>query len=178
MSVQQAKPYDPTALGQPEEDAPGTLRDEEGNLLPSFDPKHAEPFQGLLYLGALQTEFTWVGHTFSIRTLRDGEKLAIAQIIKQYADTMGGDRAYGAAVAAMCILSVDGEELPIPIGESKKAYEWGLQRFNYVVNNWFSTTVNKVFNEYLALEDKALQVVEAMGKASAPVDLTPSSNDI
>jgi len=179
MSEQQARSFDPTQLGPKEpEDAPGTLRDEEGNLLPSFDPKYAEPFRGLAYVGALQTTFTWVGHQFSIRTLRDGEKLAIAQIIKQYADTMGGDRAYGCAVAAMCILTVDGEELPIPIGESKKAYEWGLQRFSYVVENWFSTTVNKVFNEYLALEDLANQVVEAMGKASAPVDLTPSSSDI
>lgn len=179
MSVQQAKSFDPTQLGPKEpEDEPGTLRDEEGNLLPSFDPKYAEPFKGLAYVGALQTEFDWVGHHFVIRTLRDGEKLAIAQIIKQYADTMGGDRAYGAAVAAMCILSVDGDELPIPIGESKRAYEWGLQRFSYVVENWFSTTVNKVFNEYLALEDLALQVVEAMGKASAPEVSTPSLNDI
>lgn len=179
MSEQQAKSYDPTQLGPKDpEDAPGTLRDEEGNLLPSFDPKYAEPFRGLAYVGALQTDFEWVGHRFSIRTLRDGEKLAVAQIIKQYADTMGGDRAYACAIAAMCIITVDGDELPIPIGESRKAYEWGLLRFNYVVETWFSTTVNKVFNEYMTLEDLAAQVVDAMGKALAPEVSTPSLNDI
>ncbi len=179
MSEQQAKSFDPTELGPKDpEDAPGTLRDEEGNLLPSFDPKYATPFKGLAYVGALQTSFDWTGHEFSIRTLRDGEKLAVAQIIKQYADTMGAERAYAAAITAMCIIHVDGEELPIPIGESRKAYEWGLQRFNYIAENWFTPTVNKVFNEYLALEDLVVQVVEAMGKASAPEVSTPSSNDI
>lgn len=179
MSTQQAKSFDPTLLGPQEpEDAPGTLRDEEGNLLPSFDPKYAEPFRGLAYIGALQNEFEWTGHRFVVRTLRDGEKLAVAKIIQEYSDTMGADRAYACAIAAMCVIHVDGEELPIPIGESRKAYEWGLQRFSYVVENWFSPTVNRVFNEYLTLEDLAVQVVEAMGKASAPEDSTPSSNDI
>lgn len=178
MSEQQAKAYDPTLLGPQEEDEPGTLRDEEGNLLPSFDPKYSVPFKGLLYIGALQDQFDWLGHSFQIRTLREGEKLAIAQIIKQFADTMGADRAYASAVAALCLLSVDGEDLPVPIGESKRAYEWGLQRFAYVIENWHQTTVDQVFNRYVRLEDLAHQVVEAMGKASAPVDLSPSSNDI
>lgn len=179
MSEQRAMAFDPTLLGPQEgEDEPGTLRDEEGHLLPSFDAKHTENFKGLLYLGALQDDFEWLGHTFVIRTLRDGEKLAVAQIIKQYADTMGAERAYACAMAAMCILSVDGDDLPIPIGETRKAYEWGLQRFNYVKDNWFGMTIDQVFNRYVQLEDLAFRVIEAMGKASAPEDSNPSSNAI
>lgn len=174
MSEQQAKAYDPTALAQEPEDEPGTLRDEEGNLLPSFDPRHAEGLKGLAFVGALSTSFTWLGHDFVIRTLRDGEKLAVAQIIKEFADTMGADRAYGCAISAMCTMSVDGEELPIPIGESRRSYEWGLQRFNYVKDTWFPFTVDAVFNAYVRLEDLAAQVVEAMGKASAPEGSNPS----
>jgi hypothetical protein len=174
---QQAKAYDPTTLGQEPEDEPGALRDEDGNLLPSFDPKYAEPLKGLAFIGALSTSFTWLGHEFVIRTLRDGEKLAVAQIIKEFADTMGADRAYGCAIAAMCTMSVDGEELPVPIGESRRSYEWGLQRFNYVKDTWFPFTVDKVFNEYVALEDLAAKTVEAMGKASAPEDSNPSSSE-
>jgi hypothetical protein len=168
MSEQQAKAYDPTTLVSEPEDAPGTLRDEEGNLLPSFDQKYADPFKGLLYLGALSNDFTWLGHDFVIRTLRDGEKLAIAQIIQPYANTMGADRAYANAVVAMAIMSLDGDDLPVPIGEPRKAHEWGLQRFNYVKDNWYPYTIDKVFNEYLLLEDLAARVMDAMGKASAP----------
>jgi hypothetical protein len=175
---QQAKSYDPTTLGSPSDDEPGTLRDEEGNVLPTFDPKHAEPFKGLLYLGALSDSFEWLGHTFDIRTLRDGEKLAVASIIKPYVETMGADRAYADAMVAMCITGVDGDDLPIPIGETKRAHEWGHQRFQYVKDNWFSSTVDVVFNRYLMLEDLATKVLVAMGKASAPEDSIPSSSTI
>lgn len=173
-----AKAYDPTTLAKEPEDEPGTLRDEEGNLLPSFDQKYAQPFKGLLYLGALSKDFTWLQHSFTIRTLRDGEKLAIAKIIKPYTDTLGAERAYAAAIAAMCVMDIDGEDLPIPIGEARKAEHWGQQRFNYVVENWYGTTIDRVFNEYVALEDLAFRVVEALGKASAPEDSNPMSSDI
>lgn len=175
---QRVKSYDPTTLGAPSEDDPDTLRDEEGNVLPTFDPKYAEPFKGLLYLGALADDFEWLGHNFSIRTLRDGEKLAVASIIKPYAETMGADRAYAGAIVGMCITGVDGDDLPVPIGETRRAYEWGLKRFEYVKDNWYSSTIDQVFNRYLMLEDLARQVLEAMGKASAPGDSNPLSSDI
>lgn len=173
-----AKPYDPTALGVPDKDVPQGLLDEDGNLLPTFDEKYLEEFTGLVYLGALTDEFTWLGHRFHIRTLRDGEMLAIGLIIKPYMETLGVDRAYAMAVAALCTITVDGQELPIPIGESKRVEEWGHQRFEYVRDNWFPYTTTEVYNRYLALDDLTRKVVEALGKASAPVDSTPSSNAI
>lgn len=175
---QQAKSYDPTVLNQGPKDEPGTLRDEDGNLLPSFDPRYTEGFTGLLYIGALSKDFSWLHHNFTIRTLRDGEKLAIAKIIKPYTDTIGADRAYAAAVAAMCVMSVDGDDLPTPIGETRKAEQWGLERFNYVTDNWHGTTIDQVFNEYVQLEDLSFKVIEALGKASAPEDSNPSSSAI
>jgi len=176
--MSEARAYDPTALSPEPEDAPGTLRDEEGNLLPSFDPKYTDSFKGLLYVGALSDTFTWLQHDFQIRTLRDGEKLAIAKIIKPYSDTIGADRAYAAAIAAMCIMSVDGEDLPTPIGETRRAEQWGQERFDYVKDNWHASTIDQVFNRYVALEDLAYRVVEALGKASAPEDSNPSSSAI
>lgn len=174
---QRARAYDPTTLaGEPEE--PGTLRDEEGNILPSFDARYAEPFLGLLYVGALADEFTWLGHNFVIRTLRDGEKLAVAMVIKEYADTMAADRAYAAALVAICTMSVDGNDLPIPIGEMRRAYEWCKQRFDYVIENWYSSTIDMVYNRYTALEFLAARVIDALGKASAPEDSNPSSSAI
>jgi hypothetical protein len=181
MSEHQAAAYDPTEMGKgeaPDQPEIPALVDEDGNELPTFDPKYAEDFVGLLYLGALTDSFTWLGHHFIIRTLRDGEILAVAQIIKPYMDTMGVDRAYAMAIAAISIVSVDGQELPIPIGESKRINEWGHQRFEYVRDNWFPYTTTQVYNRYLMLDDLVRQVVEALGKASAPEDSTPSSNAI
>lgn len=176
---EQATAYDPTELG-PKADPSSVeaLRDEDDNELPSFDSRHAEGYTGLLYLGALVQPFSWLGHDFVIRTLKDGEILAVAQIIKPYMDTLGIDRAYAMAVSALCTVSIDGEELPIPIGETKRINEWGHQRFAYVRDNWFPYTVTEVYNRYLALDDLVQKVIAAMGKASAPEDSTPSSNAI
>lgn len=180
MTEHQAAPYDPTELVKTTDvqEAVKELLDAAGNPLPTFDPKYAEDFLGLLYLGSLTDTFTWLGHTFVIRTLRDGETLAVGQIIKPYMNTMGVDKAYADALVALCIVTVDGKELPIPIGESHRINEWGFQRFQYVVDNWYAYTTNEVYSRYLALDDLVSQVVEALGKASAPSDSIPSSNAI
>lgn len=173
-----AKPYDPTALAPKAEDDPSVLRDEEGNVLPSFDPRYQEPFKGLLFLGALTDEYEWLGHQFVVRTLRDGEKLAVAQVIKPFQDTMGIDRAYAVATVAMAVISVDGEELPIPIGETRRINEWAHQRFEYVRDNWFSPTIDMTYSKIVELEALSYRVVDALGKASAPEASTPGSNAI
>lgn len=178
MTELTAKSYDPTTLGVQEED-PHVLKDEDGNVLPSFDLKHEEDFKGLLYIGALQDEFEWLGHRISIRTLKDGELLAVGQIIKPYQDTVGAERAYVNAVVALCLVSIDGQELPTPIGETGRINEWAHQRFNYVRDNYFSSTVDVIYNKYLVLNDKVAAVIDAMSKASAPdSSSTPTSSDI
>jgi hypothetical protein len=144
-----------------------TLKAEDGSELPAFDQRFSEAFQGLNYIGSLTRTFSWLGHEFVIRTLGVDEQLAVAQVASTYKD--GGEQlAYATAVVAMAVVSVDGEELPTPVGEDGKLAEWAHRRFAYVKANWFQATINQVWAEYLQLEDKVAQVVEAMGKASGP----------
>ena len=128
-----------------------TLKAEDGSELPAFDRRYSEAFQGLTYVGSLTHRFDWLGHEFVIRTLGVDEQLA-----------------YAAAVVAMAVVTVDGEELPSPIGEDQLLAEWAHKRFGYVKANWFQPTINFVWQEYLQLEDKVAQVIEAMGKAFGP----------
>lgn len=158
-------------------EAADTLLDEDGNALPTFDKRYAQKFKGLLYIGALTDRFSWLGHEFVLRTLGPDEQLAIALIIKPYAGTAGEQLAYTTAVAAMATVSVDGEELPTPVAEDSELAGWAQRRFSYVKANWYAYTVNEVFQRYLALEDTAVKVVEAMGKAFAPTVSTPGSSD-
>jgi len=144
-----------------------TLRAEDGTELPAFDQRHAEAFQGLNYLGSLTKSFSWLGHEFVIRTLGVDEQLAVAQVTDKYKGT-GEHLAYATAVVAMAVVTVDGEELPTPIGEDQMLAEWAHRRFAYVKANWFQPTINHVWQEYLQLEDKVAQVIEAMGKAYGP----------
>ncbi len=172
--------YDPAAMpgrkrAVPAPDAP--LVDPDGIELPSFDPRYSKPFEGLLYLGALTKEFTWLGHNFVIRTIGPHEQLAIALVVKPYVGTPGEQMAYTTAVAAMCTVTVDGVELPTPIGEDAQIADWAHRRFTYVGANWFAYTIARVFQEFLELEDKVAQVIAAMGKAYGSTGSTPGSND-
>jgi hypothetical protein len=131
----------------------------------SFDERHKEPFHGLMYLGALSKTFTWAGHEFHIRTLTTDEILIVALITARYEGTLAQNRAYSAAVVALATQSVDGEPLPFPYMEST-GHEWADQRFNYVTGKWYSFTIDAVYSEYLVLEAKAREVMNAMGNLS------------
>jgi hypothetical protein len=60
---------------------------------------------------------------------------------------------------------VDGEPLPFPYKESVGT-EWADQRFDYVTGKWYAYTIDAVYSEYLALEGKAREVMNAMGNRS------------
>lgn len=143
------------------------LTDPEGNVLPEFDERWREDFNGLVFIGALSTTFTWLGHKISIRTITVDEALAIGNLTKAYADTMGAGLAYRTATAAVCVQRIDGEDLPIPLGPDNERNEAYYQdRFDYAKARWFQYTVDEIYTRYLDLEARTRAVVEAMGKAS------------
>ena len=134
--------------------------------LPKFDQKYAEDFDGLNYLGALTKEFEWLGHKFVIRTLTVDEHLAAAAIVKDYQESIAAARAYATAVASLCIESIDGQSLPIPVQEETRGYAWAYQRFNFVKARWYPYTIDRVFEQFTLLENQAEKVIESMGNAS------------
>jgi hypothetical protein len=157
-------------------DGSTVLVDNQGEALPPFDERYASDFVGLLYLGALTKSFTWLGHTFVIRTLTQDEILTVPLLMKPWVGTIGEPKSYSTAMAALCVVSVDDQSLPIPVGDAEGEYAWAYQRFNYAKANWFQFTIDKVYSEYLVLEAKALAVIEAMEKASGPVESTSGSD--
>jgi hypothetical protein len=158
--------YDPeSVIPQPEDsDEPDDVVADATDV--TFDSRYVQPFQGLLYLGALTKEFEWLGHSFVIRTLTTDELLAVPLIIKDWEDTIGHPRAYATAMVALATVSVDGESLPTPVMTHSNNYAWALQKFNYVKGRWFVYTIDHVYSQYLELEKKASEVIEAMGNSS------------
>lgn len=171
----QARPsprFDPVdENGNPDTQGRPRLVNEQGEILPEFDERQKEDFYGLTFIGALSKTFEWLGHKFTIRTITVDEALNVALLTKQYADTVGGALAYRTAVAAMAVQRVDNKDLPIPVGEDGDlAYAQG--RFDYAKARWFQYTIDAIYNEYLELEARTREVVEAMGKASGQTALT------
>lgn len=175
LNEMQASTSGPEALSEPAPSTEGTTQGaaspgvEEGVALPEFDPRHREEFEGLLYLGALTHEFTWAGHRFKIRTLTTGELLEVGLAQKKYRDSLGDSRAYVTASVAACIVLVDGKALPRPISSDPSDTEFS-NKYAYVRDSWFTWTIDAVYTEYLKLEARVTEIIEAMGKArpSAP----------
>ena len=158
----------------PEEQTP-EAGSEEGpssdEALPEFDSQFREPFEGLLFIGALTRRFTWMGHEFTIRTINADEMMEIGLVTRDFSGTVGEIRAYTTSVVAACLLTIDGKPMPQPI-TSDVADTPLRNRFDWV-KRLYPLTIDTIYNEYLALENVANQVVEAMGKVSLPRVLTP-----
>ena len=169
-----AAPGDDTEPHRVTAEAPPTeAASEEPDPLPEFDPRVREDFEGLLFLGALTKEFEWCGHTFVIKTLSTDELLDCALVVKEWQNTLGEMKAYAAAMVAACTVSVDGKPLPAPIS-SNPGDRPVRNRFN-MVRRWYPTTLDVVYEQYLLLERRVLEVMDAMGKAngSIPMASTP-----
>lgn len=173
--------YDPTEIhpdlvpGEPPLDLAEEVVEDE-ILDVAFDEKYVEDFDGLMYLGALTKTFEWVGHKFVIRTLTADEYLMVALLTKPYANSIGEARAYNTAMVAMCVVSVDGQPLPLPIMAEKNDAAWAHQRFNYVKSRWFNFTIDLVNSQFLELEFRANEVLRQMGEASGWGESTSGSD--
>lgn len=148
-------------LPAPAEEAPQVQEDFTPR---EFDPKHKEPFTGLLFVGALTDEFELWGHRFVIATPTQTERMQIGPVIKDYADTIAGEMAYATALVAAYLVSVDGHELPKPVVKDIK--ETALRdRFRWVSDTLQKPVIDYVFSKCLELDQQVDDVLEAMGKA-------------
>lgn len=147
------------------QEPPGPPTERQADPFPQEFPEGCqEPFQGLLLLGQLDHWFTWVGHRFHIRTCLPSELAEGARWAARYRDTDGYVKAYQAAVLAACVVTVDGRPLPVvPLHDGQSVVGENAQ---WVLDHWFPPVLDKVHEEYILLEIKAREILDAMGKAS------------
>ena len=126
----------------------------------SFPEEWKEEFEGLLFLGYLQSEVTRIPfHKFSVRTLNVSEKIEVSLLTKPYRETVGFNRAWKAAVVAAGLISVDGREL-VPSSKSTNTLQ---QKYDYVVSNWYDIVIEILYNEIDMLENKVVIVLQELG---------------
>jgi hypothetical protein len=120
-----------------------------------FDDRISVELEGLLFLGRLTHDCSLYGHTFTLRTLTRGERLAVSLFVQDYEDSIGLADALQTAYLAMAIQTVDGRPLSIPL-ESEKP-EDRLRRNWQIVEKWFDPVLEALYVEYSNLAIKAQQ---------------------
>jgi len=130
------------------------------NNITSFPEEWKDEFEGLLFLGRLQKEVTRIPyHKFVVRTLTVNEKLEVSLLAKPYIETIGYGRAYKTAVVAAGLVSVDGRDM-IPLSKGINVIR---QKFEYIVNNWYDTVVDFLYEEIDSLETRVILVLQELG---------------
>lgn len=156
--------YDPQEVVRPPAGTPQGTAEETAPELSPFDERYREDFEGLMFLGAVRASFSHVGHKIVIRTLTSLEYMIAARLTKDYDTTLAGPRAQTTAIVALCLQSVDGQSLPIPLGDDGEDIEWAFERFNFVSSKWYPYTIDAIYQRYLLLEDRVMGVLEEMSK--------------
>jgi hypothetical protein len=122
-----------------------------------LDPRYREDVEGLAFVGYLQDEIHWLGHTFVIRTLDVDQILEVGLLTKAWSGLPSFQRAYQVASVAASLYRVDGQPLAVPLEGSAPDL---ADKFR-VVKRWFPPTVDHVYDRLLRLEVRATEAIEA-----------------
>ena len=144
---------EPKAWGAPEPE------EEEQDTSSTFDPKWRNPFEGLTYLGYLSARVEIPYHTFTVRTLKTGEKIKVTELIQHLEPSISYARAYRAAVVAAGLLLVDGK----PLLTGSKQVDAIAQRYRYITDNWHDPVIDILYGKINDLEGKVLEVLKELG---------------
>jgi len=126
----------------------------------SFPIEWRDEFEGLLFLGKLEKEVDRIPyHKFVVKTMTVNEKLEVSLLAKPFIETVGYGRAYKAAVVAAGLVSVDGRDM-VPLSKNTNVIR---QKYDYIVNNWYDTVVDILYEEIDKLETRVVFVLEELG---------------
>lgn len=133
--------------------------------IPEFDPRWRDPFEGMLFLGRLEKQVTFWGHTFQLVTPSSNERLEISLLTKDYTETIGWEFAYSCALVAAYLVRVDGQDLPQPITNDDKDTALA-NRWRWVLSSLRKPVIDRLFEACAVLDADVRAILEAMGKAS------------
>lgn len=129
-----------------------------------FSPAIRENVRGLCYIGFLERSVQFCGHSFTIRTLRPGEKAAIAIAVQPWRGTLSEAEVWANGHVAMALTSVDEDDAFCPqIGPELNSF--ARARLNYITNpenGWFQPTLDFLYTSFLGLETEAYQAIEEL----------------
>lgn len=130
----------------------------------------------LVHIGSMTRSFEWMGHTFTIRTLRIEEEIAIGQLIKPYAGSITEEKAAVTAIAAACIETIDGN--PVVVQLQRDPVVHLQEKYKALSTNWFWPVVKKINEEYMVLQQEMTKVIEETANLSVRDQIQNSPDSI
>jgi len=133
-----------------------------------FDPRHSNDVEGLLFLGKLTHNAEIFGHSFILKTLTRGERLATSLIVKEYEGTLGEADALQTATVAASILTVDGRPPSFALTPEENSPLARIRANFAVVTTYYDPIIETLWAEYGNLLIRQVAAFQAMqGKSTA-----------
>lgn len=135
-------------------------------------PEQVDPFalfseqvrlavRGLTYIGHLEKEVEFCGHTFRMRTLYPSEKAAVSIIVQPWRGSISEGEVWANAQVALALQSVDQvDDFCQPVGPDLN--DFAKARLNWVTKQWYQPTLAYLYARYLELESEALDGIREL----------------
>lgn len=123
-----------------------------------FPPESQLAISGLLHLGYIEKRVSYAGHEFVMRTLKSGEEITIALIVKEWSDSAGFAKAYATAAVAASLETLDGVPLYGPLSDNMRA---PIEQKFQTVRQWYWPVIEHLYNEYTELLKEQIEAFEA-----------------
>lgn len=168
--------YDPNVLAStdPTEAPPPPMPEEEGGRLVGetaapeeeiveLSPEEQITFASLLTCGRRSKTIHIMDHTVVVETLCADDDLRIGLFVKDYAGSLGEQRAYQVGVAAAGIRSIDGRPLVQSLFEQAEQEALFDQKVD-IVRKMYPTVINRIYRAVMDGEKEFVTLATRLGK--------------
>lgn len=140
-----------------EQEAPESVRDP----FELFSDEIRLAVRGLTFLGHIEKEVTFCGHSFSLRTLYPSEKAAVSLVAQPWRGSISEGEVWANAQVGLSLTSVD-EDSDFCKRAGPDLNDFTKARLNYVTQKWYQPTLSFLYARYLELEQEALDGIREL----------------
>jgi hypothetical protein len=163
---------DPTEVPSPPPSGPEEEGESGGRIVGELindDPVELSPeeevnFASLLTCGRRSKTLHLLDHTVVVETLCAADDLRVGLYAKDYASTIGEQRAYQIAVAAAALRSIDGQPVVNSLFENADEAALFDQKIK-IVEKMYPTVVSRIYRAALESEKEFVELVGRLGKS-------------
>jgi hypothetical protein len=141
-------------------DQVATPKDTQIDPFSLFSEQIRIPVRGLTFIGHIEKDVEFCGHTFTLRTLYPSEKAAVSLVVQPWRGSISEGEVWANAQVALSLTTVDGDS-DFCKAAGPDLNDFAKARLNYV-QKWYQPTLSYLYARYLELEQEALSGIREL----------------
>lgn len=135
--------------------------DERVDPFSLFSEQIRLPVRGLTFLGQIEKNVEFCGHTFTLRTLYPSEKAAVSIVVQPWRGSISEGEVWANAQVGLSLTAVD-DDPDFCKQAGPDLNDFAKARLSYVTKQWYQPTLSFLYARYLELEQEALDGIREL----------------